>query len=124
MLVEFLIIITPGSALMVFILRFIKRSNTKVSIARMDTARADARWEAAQAASVVAGETAREALGQTTAALEIARNIETVGEQVAGLTEYLVAKIDGEPPARRPARHARALPSANHLPAISDRIIP
>jgi hypothetical protein len=124
MLVEFVLVITPGSALMVYILRFIKKSNTKVTIARMDTVRADARWEAAQAASVVAGETAREALGQTSAALEIARNIETVGEQVAGLTEYLVSKIDGEPPARRTARHARALPSANDLPAISDRMIP
>jgi hypothetical protein len=124
MLVEFLIVIAPGSALMVYILRFIKRSNTKVTIARMDTVRADARWEAAQDASAIANETARTALGQTTEALSIARTIETVGEQVAGLTEYLVAKIDGEPPARRQARHARALPSGNDLPAITDRIIP
>jgi hypothetical protein len=124
MLVEFLIIITPGGAIMAGIIAFIRRSNTKVSIARMDTVRADARWEAAQAASLVAGETARTALGQTTAALEIARGIETVGEQLSGLTEYLVAKIDGEPPARRTARHARALPSGNDRQAISDRMIP
>jgi hypothetical protein len=123
LLFTFLLVVTPGSALMFFILRFIK-AHAQVGIARTDTARAEARMIGAQEAAAIAGETARTALGQTTQALEIARTIETVGEQVAGLTEYLVVKIDGEPPARRPARHARALPSANDLPAISDRIIP
>ncbi len=124
MLVEFLIIITPGSALIAFLLRFIARSNTKVSIARMDTTRAEARLVGAQEAAAIAGETARTALGQTTQALEIARGIETVGEQLSGLTEYLVAKIDGEPPARRTAKHARELPSGNALPALTNRMIP
>jgi len=108
---------------MFFILRFIK-AHAQVSIARTDAARAEARLVGAQEAAAIAGETARTALGQTTQALEIARGIETVGEQVAGLTEFLVARIDGEPPARRTAKHARALPSGNALPALTERMIP
>jgi hypothetical protein len=124
LLLSFLVVIAPGGALMFFILRFIK-AHAQVGIARTDTARAEARMIGAQEAAAIAGETARTALGQTTEALAIARTIETVGEQVSGLTEYLVAKIDGEPPARRPARHARALPpGANDLPAIGNRMLP
>jgi len=120
---EFLLVTAPGGALMFFILRFIK-AHAQVSIARTDTARAEARLVGAQEAAAIAGETARTALGQTTQALEIARGIETVGEQVAGLTEFLVARIDGEQPERRTAKHARALPSGNALPALTDRMIP
>lgn len=117
LLFTFLLVVTPGSALMFFILRFI-RAHAQVGIARTDTARAEARMIGAQEAAAIAGETARTALGQTTEALAIARNIETVDEKVTSLAEYLVAKIDGEPPARRPARHARALPSADEYKGI------
>lgn len=125
LLFTFLLVVTPGSALMFFILRFI-RAHAQVSIARTDTARAIARMEAAKETSAIAGETARTALGQTTQALEIARVIETVDEKVDSLTEYLVSKIDGEAHARATGRHVRALPSGNEYPAISanDRMIP
>jgi hypothetical protein len=123
MLLEFLLFVTPGSALMFFILRFIK-AHAQIGIARTDTARAEARMIDAQEAAQIAGETAREAMGQVTDALQIARTIELVD----GKLDYVVAKIDGsEALARRSAgKHARALPSANDLPAITanDRIIP
>jgi hypothetical protein len=102
---------------MFFIFRFIKAHQT-VSVARTDTARAKARMEAAQRASAVAEGTAREALSQTGQALAVARTIELVDEKVTNLTDYLVAKIDGEAPARRAAgRHA--LPGEEDVPAIT-----
>jgi hypothetical protein len=117
MLLEFVLFVTPGSALMFFIMRFI-RANAQVSIARTDTARAEARLEGAQRASTVAEGTAREALSQTGQALAIARTIELVDDKVTSLTDYLVARIDGEPPtARRGGRHA--LPASGDVPAIT-----
>jgi hypothetical protein len=117
MLLEFVLFVTPGSGLMFFIFRFIK-ANAQVGIARTDTARAEARLEAAQRASAVADGTAREALAQTGQALAVARTIELVDEKVTSLTDYLVARIDGDAPARRPAgRHA--LPGGQDLPAIT-----
>jgi len=53
--IEFLLVITPGSALMFFIFLFI-RANATVSVARTGTARAEARLEAAQDASAIASE--------------------------------------------------------------------
>jgi hypothetical protein len=117
MLLSFVLFVTPGSALMFFIFRFIKASQM-VSVARTDAARAGARLEAAQQASAVARETAREALSQTGQALEIARTIELVDEKVTSLTDYLVTRIDGEAPARRAAgRHA--LPGWDDVAAIA-----
>ena len=84
LLFTFLLVVTPGSALMFFILRFI-HAHAEVGIARTDAARSQARMIGAQEAAAIAGETARTALGQTSEALAIARKIETVNEQVAGL---------------------------------------
>ena len=53
MLLSFLLFVTPGSALMFFIFRFI-RANAQVSIARTDSARAVARLDAADEAVAVA----------------------------------------------------------------------
>lgn len=121
MLLTFLAFVTPGSALMVFIVRFIG-ANAKVSVARTDAARAEARLGAARETSALMGETAREAMGQVSEALAIAHTIEAVD----GKLDYIVAKIDGsDAPARRTAgRHARALPSANDLPAIGEGMMP
>ena len=117
LLLSFVLFVTPGSALMFFIFRFI-RANAQVGIARTGAARAEAHLEAAGRASAVAEGTAREALSQTGQALEIARTIELVDEKVTSLTSYLVTKIDGEPPARRPAgRHA--LPGGQDVAAIT-----
>jgi hypothetical protein len=121
MLVEFLISITPGSALMVVIFRFIK-AKSQVTISRTETVRASARMEAAQEAAAIADRTARIALGQTTEALGIARTIESVDEKV----DYIVSRIDGDSPVRATGRHARTLPNGNDRPAISsgDGILP
>ena len=64
MLLSFLLFVTPGSALMFFIFRFIK-ANAQVGIARTDSARAVARLDAADRAVAVAEGTAREALAST-----------------------------------------------------------
>lgn len=117
LLLSFVLFVTPGSALMFFIFRFI-RAHAQVSIARTDTARAEARLEAARQASAVAEGTAREALSQTGQALAVARTIELVDEKVTSLTSYLVTKIDGEAPARR-AAGLDALPGGADIPAIT-----
>ena len=111
-----LLLVTLGSTLMFFIFRFI-RANAQVTIARTGTARAEARLESAEEASEVARETAREALAGTRQALETTRAIELVDEKVSSLTDYLVTRIDGEPPARRAGRHA--LPAGDERPAIT-----
>jgi hypothetical protein len=116
MLLSFVLFVTPGSALMFFIFRFI-RAKSMVSVSRTDTARAEARLEAAGQAVAVAEGTAREALSQTGQALHVAKKIELVHDQVTSLTDYLVTKIEGEPPARRAGRHA--LPAADDAPAIT-----
>jgi hypothetical protein len=117
MLLSFLLFVTPGSALMFFVFRFIK-ANAQVSIARTDSARAGARLDAADRAVAVAEGTAREALASTRQALDTTRAIELVGKQVTSLTDYLVTRIDGEPPARRAVgRHE--LPGGQDLPAIT-----
>ena len=118
MLLSFLLFVTPGSALMFFIFRFI-RANAQVSIARTDSARAVARLEAADEAVAVAQGTAREALASTRQALDTTRAIELVDEKVTNLADYLVTRIGGEPSARRAAgRHA--LPGGQDLPAITE----
>jgi len=117
MLVSFVLVVTPGGALMYFIYRFVKAKDL-VTVARTDAARTGARLEAAQEASAVAQGTAREALAQTGQALEIAKTIEQVDEKVQGLTDYLVARIEGEAPQRRAGRHA--LPGGEDVPAIGD----
>jgi hypothetical protein len=116
MLLSFVLFVTPGLALMFFIFRFI-RANAQVTIARTGTAHAEARLEAAREASQVARETAREALAGTRQALETTRAIELVDEKVTSLTDYLVTRIDGEPPARRAGRHV--LPAGDERPAIT-----
>jgi hypothetical protein len=117
MLLSFLLFVTPGSALMFFIFRFIK-ANAQVGIARTDSARAVARLDAADRAVAVAEGTAREALASTGQALNTTRAIELVDEKVTSLTDYLVTRIDGEPSARRSGgRHA--LPGGQDLPAIT-----
>jgi hypothetical protein len=118
MLLEFLLFVTPGSGLMFFIFRFI-RANAQVGIVRTDTVRAEARLEAAQRASAVADATAWEALAQTGQALEVARTIELVNENVTTLTEYLVTKIDGAAPQRGAGRHSRSVLPGGDVPAIT-----
>jgi len=113
-----IVLLVLASALMVAILKFI-RAHAQVGIARTGTARAEALMESAQEASAIAAETARTAMGQTSEALEIAKGIGVVDEKVTSLAEYLVSKIEGDAPAQHPGRHARALPSANDLPAVN-----
>ena len=119
MLLSFVLFITPGAALMFFIVRFIK-ANATVSVARTDTARVEARLEAARQASAVAEGTAREALSQTGQALAIARTIELVDEKVTSLTDYLVTQIEGPGSDRGAGRHTRPeLPGGQDRPAIA-----
>ena len=64
--------------------------------------------EAAREAATVAQGTARQALTHVGYALEVARTIELVHENVQNLTEYLVTQIEGEaPPRRASGRHSR-----------------
>jgi hypothetical protein len=119
MLLSFVLYVTPGGALMFFIVRFVK-AHAMVSVARTDTARAEVRLEAAREASTVAQGTAREALAQTGQALAIARTIEQVDERVQSLTDYLVTQIEGTAPQRGAGRHTGpALPGAGDRPAIT-----
>ena len=106
----------PSSAVAFVIYRLVK-TKEMVSIARTGTAHAEARLEAAQKSTLVARETALEALAGTRQALETTRAIELVDEKVSSLTEYLVTKIDGEAPVRRAGRHA--LPGSDDRPAIT-----
>jgi hypothetical protein len=117
MLLEFALVVTPGSAAMYFILRFI-RANQTISSARTDTARAQARTEGARRAAAVAEMTAQQALAHTGEALAVARTIELVDEKVTSLTDYLVARIEGVP---QPGggRHSRAVLGGDEASAIS-----
>lgn len=116
MLLSFVLVVTPGGALMYVIYRFVKTKDL-VTVARTDAARTGALLGAAREASAVAQGTAREAMAQTGQALEIARTIEQVDEKVQDLTDYLVARIEGEAPPRRTGRHA--LPGGEDVPAIA-----
>jgi hypothetical protein len=114
--------VAPGSALAFVICRLI-RTRDLVSVARLESARAGARLEGAQRAAraAEAGRAealmqAREVLSQTGDALAIARNIETVGQQVQGLTDYLVSRLEGQGSKRGRGRHA--LPTDTEVPAI------
>jgi hypothetical protein len=126
-LLEFMLYTAPGGGLVFFICRFIK-ANARVSVARVDAARAGARAEGAERAARVAEQGmlaaqghAMEALEQTGQALEIARTIELVNENVQNLTSYLVSQIEGPEAAQESAgRHARhALPGTGAQPAIT-----
>jgi len=115
-MLSFVLFVTPGSALMYFIYRFV-RANQQTAVVRIDAARSGALMEAAREASAVAQGTAQEALAQTGQALHIARTIEQVDENVRGLTEYLVARIDGDVTQRGTGRHA--VPGGEDIPAIT-----
>lgn len=113
----------PSSAVAFVIYRLIKTRNL-VTVARTDAARAGARLEGAERAALLseagradAAGAAQEALGQLGEALAVARGVEQVGQQVQGLTDYLVARIDGEAPQRGTGRHA--LPGGEDVPAIT-----
>lgn len=104
--------LVPGSAVGFVAWRLIK-TRDRVSIARTDAARAGARLEgarrAAEAADAGRAEAvrhAREAMARTGEALEVARNIELVSDQVQDLTSYLVTRIDGEAALRGRGKHA------------------
>jgi hypothetical protein len=117
MLLSFVLVVTPGGALMYCIYRFV-RAKELVTVARVSAVRAEARLEAAREASAVAQGTAREALAQTGQALAIAQTIELVDEKVQNLTDYLVAQIEGHPAAGQPGgRHA--LPAGDGAAAIT-----
>jgi hypothetical protein len=123
--------LAPSSGLAFVIYRWIK-SRDLVMVARTDAARGAERLAAAREATLEAEEgrraaqdQAQEALAQTGQALELARNIESVGHRVQGLTDYLVGKLEGlegEVPAQRvPGRHERqALPAGSDWPSLSD----
>lgn len=100
-----------------------------VSIARRDAATIGARLEetrrAARAAETGRAEAvghAREALAQTGQALEVARNIELVSDQVQDLTDYLVGQIDGQAAVRSRGRHA--IPAQAEPPAQARHAVP
>jgi hypothetical protein len=115
-MVEFLLIITPGSGLMYMIFRFIK-ANAQIGIARTEVVRADAKRESAEEIAAIAGETARLAMDQTTEALGIARTIDDVHEGV----RYIIGRIDGQETERPAGRHSRKLPSGTTPPAIEGK---
>jgi hypothetical protein len=115
--IEFLLVITPGSGLMVMIFKFV-RARSKIGVARIEVVRAEARLDAARQTSELMGETAKEAMGQVTDALAIARTIETVDANVS----YIISRIDGSS-ADRPTTGRHALPSADQPPAIGNGII-
>jgi hypothetical protein len=117
MLLEFALVVTPGSAAMYFIIRFI-RANQTISAARTGTVRAEARLEGARRATKVAELTAQQALAQTGQALAVARTIELVDEKVTSLADYLITQIEGTP---QPGggRHSRPALGGDEMPAIS-----
>lgn len=118
MLLSFMLFVTPGSAAMYFILRFV-RANQTIGSARTDTARAQARTEGARRAAAVAERTAQLAQLHIGQALAVASKIELVDEKVTGLADYLVAQIEGMPQAGA-GRHTRpALPDQDDVAAIS-----
>lgn len=119
LLLEFMIIITPGSAVMGFLARLVwVRYETSVSQLRARAVRTEAHLEAADRRAVVAEGTAREALTGMNQAIKTTRVIELVDEKVTKLTQYLVDQIEGTPGGGPSGRHARPALPGQELPAI------
>lgn len=117
MLLSFVLVVTPGSALMYFIYRFVKAKEL-VGVARIDLVRADARLEGARRAAVAAEDVGARAMAQTSQALAVAARIELVDDKVTSLADYLVARIEGGSAAqRRAGRHE--LPAGEAAPALA-----
>ena len=116
-LLEFLMFTAPGGGLVYLICRFVRKTNL-VTVARADAAMSGALLDAARHATLVAEEgrveaagTALEALGRLGEALDVARGVELVHDDLRELTEYLVTKIEGTAPPEVHGRHVRpALP--------------
>ena len=112
-----------GSAAGFAVWRLVKTRDL-VHVARTDVARSRERAEGARRAALMAeagraeavGQ-AREALAQTGQALDVARGIQAVSEQVQDLSDYLVTQIEGEQPQGGRGRHA--LPGDPARPAIA-----
>jgi hypothetical protein len=116
LLLEFMIIITPGTAVMGFLGRLVwVKYETSVSQLRARAVRTEAHLEAADRRALVAEGTAREALTGMNRALETTRVIELVDEKVTELTQYLVDRIEGRAE-QRTGRHA--LPAEEARPQI------
>lgn len=116
LLLEFMIIITPGSTVLVLLGWLVKtKYESSVTQLRVNVTRSEAHLEAAGRRALVAEGTAREALTGMNRALETTRAIELVDEKVTELTQYLVDRIEGT--ADRPSgRHA--LPAEDTRPQI------
>lgn len=115
-LLEFIMIITPGGAVMGFLGRLVwVKYETSVTQLRMRAVRTEAHLEEADRRATVAESTAREALTGMNRALETTRGIELVDEKVTELTRYLVDRIEGTT-GPRTGRHA--LPAQDAPPQI------
>jgi hypothetical protein len=115
-LLEFIMIITPGGAVMGFLGRLVwVKYEVSVTQLRMQAVRTEAHLEAAGHRAAVAEGTAREALTGMNRALETTRGIELVDEKVTELTRYLVDRIEGST-GQRAGRHA--LPAQDAPPQI------
>jgi hypothetical protein len=112
---------TPSSALGVAMYRLVKSKNLMV-VARVDSARAQARAEAAEQAAMMAEQQRAEAAGlaaesvaHTGQALLIARQIDKVSAQM----DVLLGCVTGEPVPEPSRRGRHALPGGPDLPAIA-----
>jgi len=104
-LLEFIMVIAPGGTVVGFLGRLVwVKYEASVTQLRVRAVRTEAHLEAADHRALVAEGTAREALTGMNRALETTRAIELVDEKVAGLTRYLVDRIDGLAEQRR-GRH-------------------
>jgi hypothetical protein len=110
LLLEFMIIITPGSTVLVLLGWLVKtKYESSVTQLRVNVTRSEAHLEAAGRRAVVAEGTAREALTGMN---------ELVDEKVTELTQYLVDQIEGTAGGGPGGRHARPGLPGQELPAI------
>ena len=115
-LLEFIMIITPGGAVVGFLGRLVwVKYEASVTQLRVRAVRTETYLEAADHRALVAEDTAREALTGMNRALETTRGIELVDEKVTELTRYLVDRIEGTAGSRA-GRHA--LPTQDAPPQI------
>ena len=112
MLEALLVVAAPGTAFVYILFRMRNNGQQLVRIARTDSARDQARREAAEEATRVAQHTTDVAMGQTGQALDV------VDTHLGELTAYLVGKLEGAGQAPRPAgRHSRPELPADDAPA-------
>jgi hypothetical protein len=111
-MLEFLLVVTPGGGMAVFLFRWLK-GKTVVSGLRLDAARSDAQLEAAREAARVAEGTAVEQRVLLGDALHVAKKVEHVDETLTWVADFLASRV-----AWRPG-DVPALPGVPGQPAVT-----